>query len=386
EAIVKQQIEETNLAYRDQQAVVQARKLDQTRLETSVAALDNGLARMREQLAQHKLRKQGLLDKGDNSAAPLEALNQSLQGRLAEHKIVETTLLAMRDEISGLDNTLREQQSALSKSVEAVNEARSKLENTRMTLQDKQVRQQSLTEQATRDSCAIDSVELPEECPSLAECEVEISEFERKIASIGAVNLVAIDEYESQSERAEYLERQHKDLLEALETLEQVIRKIDKETRIRFEDTYTALDKNFTAYFPKLFGGGKASLSLTSDDWLTTGITVMAQPPGKRNSTIHLLSGGEKALTAVSLLFALFELNPAPFCMMDEVDAPLDDANVDRFCDTLKSLSEHAQIIVITHNKITMQAASSLIGVTMNEPGVSRVVSVDVEQAMELAE
>jgi chromosome segregation protein len=146
------------------------------------------------------------------------------------------------------------------------------------------------------------------------------------------------------------------------------------------------LNKNFSNYFPKLFGGGKASLNLTTDDWLTTGVTVLAQPPGKRNSTIHLLSGGEKALTAVSLLFGLFELNPAPFCIMDEVDAPLDDANVDRFCDTLRSLSEHAQIIVITHNKITMQAANNLIGVTMNEPGVSRVVSVDVDRAVEMVE
>ncbi len=382
----RSRIEQSNLAYREQQGVVQARKLEQTRLETSVASLESSVARMGQQLIQHKQRKQKLLDRSDNSAAPLKQLNQKLQSRLAAHQAVEVKLLAVRDEITGMDNALRERQSDLSSCIEAVNAIRGAQENTRMALQDKQVRQQSLVEEAARDNCKVDEVELPEACPSINECEYEISEFERKIASIGAVNLVAIDEYESQSERAEYLEKQHKDLLDALETLEQVIRKIDKETRVRFEKTYTALNKSFSDYFPKLFGGGKASLSLTSDDWLTTGITVMAQPPGKRNSTIHLLSGGEKALAAVSLLFALFELNPAPFCMMDEVDAPLDDANVDRFCDTLKSLSEHAQIIVITHNKITMQAADSLIGVTMNEPGVSRVVSVDITQAMEMVE
>ena len=383
---VRDRIEQTNMLYREQQGVVQARKLEQTRLETSVASLENNMARMSQQLLQHKARKQKLLDRNDHSTAPLDEFNQQLQSRLAAHQAVEVKLLAIRDEIAGMDNALRERQSELSACIEALNEVRNARENMRMAVQDKQVRQQSLVEEAKRDNCKIDAVKLPESCPGIHECEYEISEFERKIASIGAVNLVAIDEYESQRERAEYLEKQHKDLLDALATLEQVIRKIDKETRFRFEKTYTALNESFSAYFPKLFGGGKASLSLTSDDWLTTGITVMAQPPGKRNSTIHLLSGGEKALAAVSLLFALFELNPAPFCMMDEVDAPLDDANVDRFCDTLKSLSEHAQIIVITHNKITMQATDSLIGVTMNEPGVSRVVSVDIEQAMEMVE
>ena len=386
ETVVKEDIEKTSLSYREQQSAAQARKLEQTRLETSITSLESGVMRMNQQFSQHKARKQTLIDNSDGSAAPLDELNTVLQNRLADHKIIETKLLAARDEIAGLDNALREQQSNLSKCVEAVNQARSNQEDIRLALQERNVRQQSLTEEAARDNCIIDDIELPDEHPDIATCEQQITAFERKITSIGAVNLVAIDEYETQSERAEYLEKQHNDLLEALETLEKVIRKIDKETRVRFEDTYNALNKNFSNYFPKLFGGGKASLSLTTDDWLTTGVTVLAQPPGKRNSTIHLLSGGEKALTAVSLLFGLFELNPAPFCIMDEVDAPLDDANVDRFCDTLKSLSEHAQIIVITHNKITMQATSNLIGVTMNEPGVSRVVSVDVEQAIEMVE
>jgi len=386
ETVVKQNIEQSNLRYRDQQTAVQAGKLEQTRLETSIASLDSGLGRMQQQIEQYQSRKQNLLDNASGSAAPLEELNINLQVRLGEHKQIESSLTAARDEIAGLDNALRELQSVLSTCIEGVNQVRSAQDDTRMALQDRKTRQQSLTEEAARDNCRIDAISLPEECPTIQQCEQHISNYERKITSIGAVNLVAIDEYETQSERAEYLENQHKDLLSALDTLEKVIRKIDKETRIRFEETYTLLNTNFSNYFPKLFGGGKASLSLTSDDWLTTGITVLAQPPGKRNSTIHLLSGGEKALTAVSLLFGLFELNPAPFCIMDEVDAPLDDANVDRFCETLKSFSEHTQIIVITHNKITMQAAGNLIGVTMSEPGVSRVVSVDVQSALELVE
>ncbi len=386
ELFVKQNVEQSQLSYREHQDTVQTGKLEQTRLETSIGSLQNGLRRMLEQLTQHQTRKQNLLKNSEGSAAPLEVLGIDLDVRLNEHKQIETTLAAARDEIAGLDNALREQQSRLSACIDEVNQARSSLDNTRMHLQDRKTRQQTLTEEAARDNCVIDNVELPEDCLDIAGSEQNITDLERKIASIGAVNLVAIDEYETQSERADYLEKQHSDLLSALDTLEKVIRKIDKETRVRFEETYTILNKNFSNYFPKLFGGGKASLSLTSDDWLTTGITVLAQPPGKRNSTIHLLSGGEKALTAVSLLFGLFELNPAPFCIMDEVDAPLDDANVDRFCDTLRSLSQHAQIIVITHNKITMQAANNLIGVTMNEPGVSRIVSVDVERAIELVE
>ena len=386
ERAIKQTVEQNHLRYRELQNRMQGQRLDQTRLETSTASLQSGIDRMEQQQQQQLKRKQSLLEKSDTSTAPLEALNARLQEKLSEHVGIEAQLLASRESISGLENALRERQGGLTACVEAVNQARSDQERFRMARQDRQVRQQTLGEEAARDGCVIDEVELPDDGPSIERCDHEVSELERKITGIGAVNLVAIEEFETQSERAEYLGKQHQDLLEALEILEKVIRKIDKETRVRFEETYTLLNKNFSNYFPKLFGGGKASLNLSSDDWLTTGVTVMAQPPGKRNSTIHLLSGGEKALTAVALLFGLFELNPAPFCIMDEVDAPLDDANVDRFCDTLKSFSKYTQIIVITHNKITMQASSGLIGVTMQEPGVSRVVSVDVEQAMELVE
>jgi chromosome segregation protein len=185
--------------------------------------------------------------------------------------------------------------------------------------------------------------------------------------------------------RKEYLDGQYDDLNDALGTLEGVIKKIDRETRERFKATFDLLNRGFGEFFPQLFGGGSAVLELTEDDLLKTGVTVMARPPGKRNSTIHLLSGGEKALTAVALLFALFRLNPAPFCILDEVDAPLDDANVERYCSTLRSLSERTQLIVITHNKITMESADILLGVTMGEPGVSAIVSVDVDQAVGMA-
>lgn len=214
----------------------------------------------------------------------------------------------------------------------------------------------------------------------------DLDQIRQKIVRLGAINLAAIEEFEQQSERKSYLDHQDDDLNKGLTTLEEAIRKIDKETRSRFKTTFDSVNEDLGRLFPKVFGGGRAYLALTDDDLLETGVTIMAQPPGKKNSTIHLLSGGEKALTALSLVFAIFRLNPAPFCMLDEVDAPLDDANVERFCRLLKEMSQSVQFIYISHNKITMEMADQLIGVTMHEPGVSRIVAVDIEQAVAMAD
>jgi chromosome segregation protein len=206
-----------------------------------------------------------------------------------------------------------------------------------------------------------------------------------RIQRLGAINLAAIDEFKEQSERKDYLDSQYEDLTEALDTLENAIKKIDRETRDRFKTTFDLVNSKLQEMFPKLFGGGQAHLELTDDDLLTAGVTVMARPPGKRISNINLMSGGEKALTAVAMVFAIFELNPAPFCMLDEVDAPLDDANVGRFCELVREMSERVQFIFITHNKMTMELAEQLIGVTMREAGVSRSVDVDVGEAALMA-
>ena len=202
---------------------------------------------------------------------------------------------------------------------------------------------------------------------------------------MGPINLAAIDEFNQLSERKSYLDKQDADLREALTTLENAIRKIDKESRARFKETFDQLNSNLQETFPQLFGGGHAYLELTGDELLETGVTIMARPPGKRNSNIHLLSGGEKALTAVALVFSIFKLNPAPFCILDEVDAPLDDANVGRFSEMVSSMSDDVQFIFITHNKITMEIAHQLLGVTMHEAGVSRLVTVDVDEAVKMA-
>ncbi len=207
-----------------------------------------------------------------------------------------------------------------------------------------------------------------------------------KLANIGAINLTAINEYNEQKERRNYLAQQINDLENALITLEAAIKKIDRESREKFKNTFDAVNRDFKILFPKVFGGGSAQLTLTDSDLLSSGVSIMAQPPGKKNSTIHLLSGGEKALTALSLVFAIFKLNPAPFCMLDEVDAPLDDANVERYCNLVREMSATVQFIFITHNKVSMEMAQHLTGVTMIEPGVSRVVAVDVAEAISMVQ
>jgi chromosome segregation protein len=214
----------------------------------------------------------------------------------------------------------------------------------------------------------------------------EIDRLGREIAALGAVNLAALDELTSARERKDFLDTQSLDLNQAMETLEDAIRRIDAETRELLSGTFNQVNEHFGRMFPELFGGGNARLVITGDEILDSGVQVIAQPPGKKNQTIHLLSGGEKALTAIALVFAIFQLNPAPFCLLDEVDAPLDDANTERYAKLVTKMSKGTQFLFISHNKIAMEMAEQLIGVTMQEQGVSRIVAVDMEAAVSLVE
>ena len=225
---------------------------------------------------------------------------------------------------------------------------------------------------------------LPEDLEE-EQCALELEKLSNRIQRLGPINLAAIDEHKHQSERKVFLDSQNDDLEKALNTLQSAIRKIDKETRERFKETFDKINSGLQSLFPRIFGGGQAYLDMTGEDLLDTGVAIMARPPGKRNSTIHLLSGGEKAMTAIALVFSIFHLNPSPFCMLDEVDAPLDDANVQRYAKLVKEMAESVQFIFITHNKITMEMANQLLGVTMHEAGVSRMVAVDIDEAAELA-
>jgi len=214
----------------------------------------------------------------------------------------------------------------------------------------------------------------------------EIDRLHREIAALGAVNLAALDELSTARERKGFLDAQTADLTDAMTTLEDAIRKIDIETRQLLSSTFETVNGHFSRMFPELFGGGQAKLTMTGDEILDAGVQVHAQPPGKKNQTIHLLSGGEKALTAIALVFAIFQLNPAPFCLLDEVDAPLDDANTERYAKLVTSMSRDTQFLFISHNKIAMEMAEQLIGVTMQEQGVSRIVAVDMESAVGMAD
>ena len=363
------------------QRALRKQRLD-AELESTADAIA-GLERQIETSDAHLAQIAGELNAGGD---PVGDLQTQLQRQLARRVEVERALSSAGDAVAELDNRIADCDSRRNAQVNAVGAAREALEAQNLARSEARVRRDTQAEQA--DQLHYDLDALQAELPAAAgidDWQLRIEELQTKINRIGAVNLVAIEEFEEESERKAYLDRQYDDLTEALDTLRGVIRKIDRETRARFKDTFERLNAGFNDFFPRLFGGGRAELQLTDDDLLTAGVVVMARPPGKRNSHIHLLSGGEKALTAVALLFSLFQLNPAPFCMLDEVDAPLDDANVERYCETLKNLVGASQIIVITHNKITMQAADILVGVTMGEPGVSRLVSVDVDQAVEMA-
>lgn len=344
------------------------------------------LARMQSQLAHFGNRDQDIRQQLQQSEAPLAANKEELARQLDIRIEVEADLGESRKLVENVENELREFDQSRMLADQAVEESRGQVGEARMAVQEISVRREGFADQLGQTD--FDLRELLEELNETAnvdDWDVTLEKVRRSIDRLGPINLAAIDEFKEQSERKAYLDAQLGDLHDALDTLEGAIRKIDRETRTRFRETFTNVDAGFKKLFPKLFGGGHAYLELTGDDLLSAGVTVMARPPGKRNSTIHLLSGGEKALTAVALVFAIFELNPAPFCLLDEVDAPLDDANVMRFCDIVKTMSEKVQFVFITHNKVTMEMARQLTGVTMQEPGVSRVVSVDLDEAVKMA-
>ncbi|WP_122665618.1 chromosome segregation protein SMC [Pseudomonas viridiflava] len=323
----------------------------------------------------------------EEGEAPLEELRLKLEELLERRMAVDDEMRTAKNALEDADRELRDAEKRRTQAEQQSQLLRGQLEQQRMEWQSLTVRRTTLQDQLLEDGYDLHGVlaTLTAEANE-KDAEDELERIAGRIQRLGAINLAAIDEYQQQSERKRYLDAQNADLVEALDTLENVIRKIDKETRNRFKETFDQINSGIQALFPKVFGGGSAYLELTGEDLLDTGVTIMARPPGKKNSTIHLLSGGEKALTALALVFAIFKLNPAPFCMLDEVDAPLDDANVGRYARLVKEMSQTVQFIYITHNKIAMEMADQLMGVTMHEPGCSRLVAVDVEEAMALVD
>jgi chromosome segregation protein len=350
------------------------------------ASYEQAIQRTRLQITNLETRSENLAGEIKTLRSPLADLGKTLEARLDEKIGAEKTLSGARNHVQTIDTVLRQKELERTEVEQQVQELRTRLEEARFSAQETRVRLQTVQEQLQ--SMGHNAEELLKNIDEGAEQQIwreRLENVERKIQRLGPINLAAIDEFNQLSERKEYMDRQNDDLIEALQTLENAIHKIDRETRTRFRETFDALNQNLKEMFPVLFGGGHAYLALTGEDLLQTGVTLMAQPPGKRNSTIHLLSGGEKALTAVALVFAIFKLNPAPFCILDEVDAPLDDTNVGRFSELVRKMSTEIQFIFITHNKITMEIAQQLLGVTMHEAGVSRLVSVDMDEAIQIA-
>ncbi|MDO6840607.1 chromosome segregation protein SMC [Paraglaciecola chathamensis] len=320
-------------------------------------------------------------------STPLDEQGDALQTMLLRHNTLDEEQKKLHSELGEIEHQLDVVEKGQQGINAQIHQMQQNIQASQVECEGYRVRAKSVIEQLNEAKVQLQPLlEKVGEATDEKRWQEQLDRTVAAVARLGAVNLAAVEEYDVQAQRKQHLDEQNQDLESALETLEQAIRKIDKETRTRFKNTFDRVNNGLQTLFPKVFGGGSAYLALTDDDLLETGVSIMARPPGKKNSTIHLLSGGEKALTALSLVFAIFQLNPAPFCLLDEVDAPLDDANVGRFCKLVSEMSASVQFIYITHNKIAMEMASHLTGVTMAEPGVSRMVAVDVEQALAIAQ
>ena len=356
-----------------------------------ITSLGRSVERLHEQRAQWR-DKQTEIESRDGSHQQLDdgsekSLAEQLERLLTLRVEAETKMEQGRYGINQLEQVMRQLEKQQLQQDNEIQQADRVLQDERLIERELEVNAEHIKKLMIEQNVLVEKLaEILPETIDQEHLSRLLEQCQNRIKRLGAINLVAIEEYKLQQERKAFLDLQHDEVIDALDSLEQAMQKIDKETRARFKQTFDTVNESLGSLFPKVFGGGRASLELTDDDMLSTGVTIMAQPPGKRNSSIHLLSGGEKALTAIALVFSIFQLNPSPFCMLDEVDAPLDDANVERYARLVKEMSAQVQFIYISHNKIAMEMATQLLGVTMQEAGVSRVVTVDVDQAINMTD
>ena len=361
-------------------------ELKQQSIKAQLKSTRETMDRMATQVERSKERVHMLEGQIDESDEPMEGLRAQLEDLLEQRLGVEKELGKAKTNLEDNEFIIRELEGKRNNISDELNATREELMQIRLESEGASVKREGILAQLKESNFELKQVleSLPEGLEE-EQCALELERLGNRIQRLGPINLAAIDEHKHQSERKVFLDSQNEDLEKALNTLQNAIRKIDRETRERFKETFDKINVGLQSLFPRIFGGGQAYLDMTGDDLLDTGVAIMARPPGKRNSTIHLLSGGEKAMTAIALVFSIFHLNPSPFCMLDEVDAPLDDANVQRYANLVKEMSKSVQFIFITHNKITMEMANQLLGVTMHEAGVSRMVAVDIDEAAELA-
>ena len=359
-----------------------------TQLKQLLAEILNIASAQSKSLTEEYLsRKNDLIEQIDDAEKLKGSIEEEMKAFVSQSSDAETILIALRQKQSKFNEDLRElenKKSIVDLDSRALAE---KVTNIRLDLKTYEINLENSNQKIKKAGIKIENIDFKDyEGQSISDLEDKLTDVDSKIIRLGAINLAAPDEIEEESKRKEELDKQYDDLIEALEKLTGAIKKIDNETKTIFKDSFDAVNIKLKEVFPKLFGGGIAELTLTDDDPLHAGVILMARPPGKKNSSISQLSGGEKALTALALVFAIFDLNPAPFCLLDEVDAPLDDLNTLRFINMVEEMSKSVQFIFITHNKVSMERSDFLMGVTMQEAGVSRMVSVDVNQALELAE
>jgi len=354
---------------------------------STISALKNAMNRLESQKTQIKAKSLEITKGTRKKSDPTDEVKEQLESLLNHSLESEQTLNTLRKQLEIIQTTLRNYEIDRTNKNAEVNQAREILEKYKLSIRELEVRKEGLDDQLSANGYSYELIkEKVVETLNETELEQELEKILRSIERLGPINLAASNEYEEEAKRKDNLDSQFDDLNRALDTLNGAIKQIDDESMKRFNETFEKVNIGLKKHFPRLFDGGIAYLELEKDDSLDAGVIVMARPPGKRNSNIHLLSGGEKALTAVALIFSIFELNPAPFCLLDEVDAPLDDTNVGRFCEIVREMSDSVQFVVITHNKTTMELTKQLIGVTMSEPGVSRLVSVDLDEAVALTE
>ena len=355
-------------------------------LQAKLASLNSEDSYINIKLEELQKENLDLEEELNNLSNPIELIQKKLDNLLSDRLKVEDSLLQSRKSIEECNTSIHKIEREKIEKEQAAITLRELLENLRLERQASKIEQSNIEKQVEDLGGELSKIKVNlEDSKTVEDYASQLESIEIKISRLGAINLAAMEEYDQESKRKELLDDQHNELMEALETLEKAISKIDKETRTTFKDTFDKLNISLSQSFPKLFGGGHAELVMLGDDLLTCGIGISARPPGKKNASVSQLSGGEKALTAIAVVFAFFELNPAPFCLLDEVDAPLDDLNTMRFIDLVDEMSQRVQFVYITHNKISMEKSKHLMGVTMQEPGVSRMVAVDVNQAVEMA-
>ena len=379
---LKQVHDKLNWQFNESSEELNVKNVQVTTLKTEISSYADNLARSSADIDVLVQKKQELLS---NSEKPIELnIKNKLNNFINHKKEKDIQLTKSQDKISSIDTEIRKYEDKIGNLSVKSQSVEKQINDSNIALAEIKTNKLALLENSDFDKDRILQIIKTIDETALDDNEKMLSETKNKIDKLGAINLAAIDELKEQEERKTYLDKQFEDLTKSVEILESAIKKIDIETKSKFKDTFDAINKNLSYFFPKIFGGGKSYLELTDNDLLNTGVNIMAKPPGKLVKNLNLLSGGEKAGTGIAFVFSIFRINPAPFCLLDEVDAPLDEANNERFCNVVKEMSETVQFIFITHNKSTMQMADVLSGVTMREAGVSKMVSVNVEDALQM--